>query len=47
MYFNSAFVSLVGISIGIMSFLIGLKICAITAGIKNISPFLKKEREGW
>ena len=33
----SAFASLVGISIGITSSAIGLKICAITAGIKSIS----------
>ena len=29
------FASLVSIPIGIMSFAIGLKLCAITAGIKN------------
>ena len=33
----SAFASLVGIPIGITSSAIGLKICAITAGIKSIS----------
>ena len=33
----SAFASLLGIPIGITSSAIGLKICAITAGIKNIS----------
>ena len=34
---TSAFVSLIGIPIGITSSAIGLKICAITAGIKNLS----------
>ena len=33
----SAFASFLGIPIGIRSFAIGLKICAIAAGIKNIS----------
>ena len=33
--FISAFASLVGIPIGITSSAIGLKICEITAGIKN------------
>ena len=33
----SAFASLVGVPIGIASSAIGLKICAITAAIKNIS----------
>ena len=33
----NAFASLVGISIGITSSAIGLKICLITAGIKSIS----------
>ena len=32
-----AFASLIGIPIGMMSSAIGLKICAITAGIKSIS----------
>ena len=32
---NSAFASLIGIPIGITSSAIGLKICAITAGIKK------------
>ena len=35
--FISAFASLVGISIGITSFAIGVKICVIVAGIKSIS----------
>ena len=33
----SAFVSLVGIPVGIMSSVIGLKIFAIAAGIKSVS----------
>ena len=35
--FISAFASLVGISIGITSFAIGVKICVFVAGIKSIS----------
>ena len=31
----SAFASLVGIPVGITSYAVGLKICVITAGIKN------------
>ena len=38
----SAFASLVGIQIGITSSAIELKICAITAAIKNISQQLPK-----
>ena len=33
----SAFASLVGISVGITSYAIGLKICGIIAGIKSTS----------
>ena len=33
----SAFASLFGIPIGILSSVIGLKICAVTAGIENVS----------
>ena len=33
----SAFASFLGIPMGIRSFAIGLKICAIATGIKNIS----------
>ena len=36
------FVSLVGISIGIVISALGLKICAITAGIKKCKPLRKK-----
>ena len=35
--FGDEFASLIGISVGIMSFAIGLKICARAAGIKSIS----------
>ena len=40
----SAFPSLVGIPMGIMSSVIGLKICVITAAIKNISQLLKEKK---
>ena len=40
----SAFASLVGIPIGIMSSAIGLKICAITAGIKKFKSIIKKKK---
>ena len=36
-----AFASLIGISIGITSSAIGLKICAITAGIKSDKSIIK------
>ena len=41
----SAFASLVGIPIGIMSSAIGLKICAITAGLKTYKPVIKKKKK--
>ena len=37
----SAFASLIGISIGITSSEMGLKICAITAGIKKYKSVIK------
>ena len=40
----SAFSSLVGIPIGITSSTIGLKICAITAGIKRYKSKIKKRK---
>ena len=40
----SAFASLVGIPIGITSSAIGLKICAITAGIKTYKSIIKKKK---
>ena len=40
----SAFVSLPGIPIGITSSSIGLKICAITAGIKKYKSIIKKKK---
>ena len=43
--FISAFGSLLGISIGIASFAIGLKICAITAGIKKYKSIIKKKKK--
>ena len=41
----SAFASLIGIPIGITSFSIGLKICAITAGIKKYKSIVKKKKK--
>ena len=41
----SAFTSLVFVPVGITSSVIGLKICAITVGIKNYKLILKKKEE--
>ena len=41
----SAFASLVGISIGVTSSTIGLKICAITASIKKYKSIIKKKKK--
>ena len=41
----SVFASLIGIPIGITSSAIGLKICALTAGIKRYKSISKKKRE--
>ena len=41
----STFASLIGIPIGITSSAIGLKTCAITAGIKSIMKKKKKEHD--
>ena len=43
--FPSFFASLVGIPIGITSSAIGLKICAITAGIKKYKSIIKKKKK--
>ena len=40
-----AFASLIGIPIGIASSAIGLKICAITAGIKKYKSIIKKKKK--
>ena len=40
----SAFASIVGIPIGFTSSAIGLKICEITAGIKNYRSIIKKKK---
>ena len=40
---NSLFISLLGIPTGITSSAKGLKICAITARIKNYKPIIKKK----
>ena len=45
MYFNSAFVFLFGIAIGITSSTIELKICVIAAGIKKYKSIIKKKKE--
>ena len=42
---RSAFSSLVGIPVGITSSAIGLKICAITAGIRKCKSIVKKKRK--
>ena len=42
----SAFVSLIGIPIGITNSAIGLKICAITAGVKKYKSIIEK-KETW
>ena len=39
-----AFASLLGISIGIMSPVIGLEICAIARGIEKYKPIIKKNK---
>ena len=41
----SAFASLVGIPVGITSSAIGLKICAITAAIKEYKSIIKKKKK--
>ena len=40
----STFASLVGVPIGVTTSGIGLKICAITAGIKKYKPIIKKKK---
>ena len=45
MYSTSVFASLVDIPIGIASSAIGLKICAITAGIKKYESIIKKKKK--
>ena len=39
----SVFASLIGVPIGIMSSAIGLKVCAITAGIKKYKSIIKEK----
>ena len=41
----SAFASLIGIPIGITSYTMGLKICAIAAGIKKYKSIIKKKKK--
>ena len=45
MFYISAFASLVGIPLGITSSAIGLKLCAITAGIKKYKSIIKKKKK--
>ena len=40
-----AFASLVGGPVGIASFAVGLKICAITVGIKKYKSIIKKKKK--
>ena len=41
----SIFVSLVYVPVGIRSFAIEIKICSITARIKNYKPIIKKKKK--
>ena len=41
----SAFAALVGISVGITSSAVGIKICAKTAGIKRYKSIIKKKKK--
>ena len=41
----SAFDSLTGVTVGIASFAVGLKNCALTAGIVKYKPIIKKKRK--
>ena len=41
----SAFASLGAIPVGLTSFAVGIKICAITAGIKQYKSIIKKKRK--
>ena len=41
----SAFASLVAIPVGVTSSTVGIKICAITAGIKKYKSIIKKEKK--
>ena len=41
----SAFASLVCVPVGITSFAVGIKICAITAEIKKYNSIIKKKRK--
>ena len=41
----SAFASIVGVPVGIASSSVGLRICTITAGIKNYKSIIKKKKK--
>ena len=45
MYLNFCFASLFGVPVGITSSAIGLKICAITAGIKKYKSIIKNKKK--
>ena len=45
MCFNFSFASLLGIPREITSSSIGLKVCAISAGIKTYGPLIKKKKK--
>ena len=47
MCFDFSCASLVRIPIGVASSTIELKICLITAGIKNYKSIIKKKKEAW
>ena len=43
--FNFQFTSFIGITIGITSSTLGLKMCAIAAGIKKYKSIIKKKKK--
>ena len=45
MYLNFCFFSLIGIPIGVTSYSVGLKICAIATGIKKYKSIIKKKKK--
>ena len=42
---TSAFASVIGIPMGIKSTVVGLKTCAVTAGIRKYNSIIKKKRK--
>ena len=45
MYLSFCFFSLIGIPIGVTSYSVGLKICAIATGIKKYKSIIKKKKK--